>query len=85
MVLLEKSLRGLFPVAFVAYTLNLYDLPFVSPVTVIGEDEPLAVMLSGVDTAVKLVIAEPPSPFEVNDTVIWPFPAVTVPMLGLAG
>ena len=35
------------PAAFVAVTINVYEVPFVSPVTVIGEAAPEAVILPG--------------------------------------
>jgi hypothetical protein len=37
---------------FVAVTVKVYAVPFVSPVTVIGLDEPDAVMLPGDDVTV---------------------------------
>jgi hypothetical protein len=39
---------------------NVYDVAAVNPVTVIGDEAPLAVTPPGLDVTVKLVIAEPP-------------------------
>ena len=40
------------PAAFVAVTVNVYDEPFVSPVTVSGDAAPVAVMPPGLEVAV---------------------------------
>ena len=40
------------PLAFVAVTVKVYGVPFVSPVTVIGEEEPVAVMFPGEEVTV---------------------------------
>jgi hypothetical protein len=40
------------PTLFVAATVNIYDVPFVRPVTVIGLDVPVAVILPGFDLTV---------------------------------
>lgn len=49
--LFEAALAG--PVVkVVALTVNVYAVPFVSPVTVIGEVDPVAVMLPGEDVTV---------------------------------
>jgi hypothetical protein len=40
------------PTALVAVTVNVYATPFVNPVTVIGEDGPLAVIPLGEDVTV---------------------------------
>lgn len=40
------------PTAFVAWTVKLYDVPLVKPVTVIGLADPLAVSPPGVDVTV---------------------------------
>jgi hypothetical protein len=47
------------PFAFVAVTVNVYDVPFVKPETVIGDD-PVPVRPPGLDVAVNVVIADPP-------------------------
>jgi hypothetical protein len=48
------------PTAFVAVTVNVYDVPAVKPLTVIGDELPVAVTLPGLDVTVYWVIAEPP-------------------------
>jgi hypothetical protein len=48
------------PTLLVAVTVNVYAVPFVRPVTVRGDDAPLAVSPPGLEVAVKLVIATPP-------------------------
>jgi hypothetical protein len=40
------------PAAFVAVTVNVYALDVVRPVTVIGDADPLAVILPGLDVTV---------------------------------
>jgi hypothetical protein len=40
------------PLAFVAVTVNVYAVPFVSPETVIGLDAPVSVMFPGDDVTV---------------------------------
>ena len=72
------------PLAFVAVTANVYDVPFVKPDTVIGL-APVPVNESGVDVAVNVVIAEPPVAFVVYATVASAFPAVTAPIVGACG
>jgi hypothetical protein len=42
----------LVPIAFVAVTVKVYDVPFVRPVTVMGDDVALAVRPPGFDVAV---------------------------------
>jgi hypothetical protein len=50
-----------------ARTVNVYDVPPVNPVTVKGEDAPVAVKPPGVEIALKLVGVLPPAP-AVNET-----------------
>jgi hypothetical protein len=40
------------PTAFVAFTVNVYAVPLVSPVTVIGDEVPVAVMPWGEEVTV---------------------------------
>jgi hypothetical protein len=49
------------PTALVAVTVNVYASPFVRPVTVIGEEVPVAEYVSVLSVTVYPVIAEPPS------------------------
>jgi hypothetical protein len=84
--LLEAADAGPVPIAFVAFTVKVYAMPFVSPVTVMGLDAPVAVMLPGLEVTVYEVIALPP--FEaggVKLTVAWALPAVAVPIVGAPG
>ena len=43
---------ALVPVALVAVTVNVYAVPLVKPVTVIGLEVPVAVILPGLDVTV---------------------------------
>nr|WP_263864072.1 hypothetical protein [Paenibacillus lycopersici] len=75
------------PAEFVAVTWNVYAVPFVNPVTVIG---PAVVLVSvtfpGLDVTVYSVIALPPSlAGAVKRTVAVPFPAVAVTPVGAPG
>jgi hypothetical protein len=47
------------PLAFVAFTLNVYAVPLDNPETVIG-DAPVPVIVLGVEVAVKTDTAAPP-------------------------
>jgi hypothetical protein len=49
---LEAEEAELTPTAFVAVTVNVYEVPFVSPVIVIGEEPPVAVMPPGLEVTV---------------------------------
>ena len=83
---LEELDAGPWPAELVAFTVNVYDVPFVRPVTVIGDDEPEAVIDPGDDVTVYEVIALPP--FEagaVNDTVACPLPAEADTDVGAPG
>jgi len=48
------------PTLFVAVTVNVSGLFKVSPVTRIGEDEPVPLLLLGYEVTVKLLIVDPP-------------------------
>jgi hypothetical protein len=50
--LLEAALAGPVPVALVAVTVKVYAVPVVNPVTVIGDDEPVAVIPPGLEVTV---------------------------------
>jgi hypothetical protein len=50
--LLLAALAGPVPEALVALTVKVYAVPVVSPVTVIGEDEPVAVIPPGLEVTV---------------------------------
>jgi hypothetical protein len=48
------------PIAFVAVTVNVYEVPLVKPETVIGDEPPVPVAPPGLAVTVNPVIAEPP-------------------------
>ena len=74
------------PTALVAVTVKVYAVPFVRPVTTIGDVPPVAVNPPVLDVTVYEVIAEPP--FEdgaENVIVASPLPRVAVPIVGASG
>ena len=73
------------PTAFVAVTVKVYAVPFVSPVTVMGLAAPVAVMPPGELVTRYEVIAEPPFAGAVKRTVAAPSPAAAVTPLGALG
>ncbi len=76
----------LVPKELLAVTVNVYVVPFVRPVTVIGEEPPVAVNPPTFDATVYVVIAEPP--FEtggVNVIVASPFEATALTPVGVPG
>jgi hypothetical protein len=72
------------PLTLVAVTVNVYAVPFVNPVTVIGED-PVPVSPPGDDVAVNVETAAPPVAPAVYVTVACALPAVAVPIVGACG
>jgi hypothetical protein len=60
------------PTELVAVAVNVYETPDCRPVTVNGEDAPLAVKPPGLEVTVKEEIGAPLSPPEVNETVAAP-------------
>jgi hypothetical protein len=64
-------------------TVNVYAVPFVSPVYPIGL-VPIAINPPGVDTAENVVVPVPPVP-PVNGTLADALPAVTVPIVTAPG
>ncbi len=72
----------------VAVTVNVYGVPFVRPVTVIGDALPLTTILPGELVTVYPVIEGPPVPVNaggVNLTVACPSPAVAATEVGAPG
>jgi hypothetical protein len=71
----------------VALTLNVYEVPFVRPLTVMGEDDPVPVIQPGVDVAVYPVIPAgmPVQAGAVNATEAVVSPPVAVPIVGAPG
>jgi hypothetical protein len=47
------------PYDVIPVTVNVYAVPFVKPVTVIGEDEPVAVIPPGLDVTVYVIVPRP--------------------------
>jgi hypothetical protein len=76
----------LVPIPFVAVIENVYAVPLVRPVMIIGDPLLVAVSPPTLDVAVYEVMAEPPLFVGgVKVTVAWPLPAVAVPMVGASG
>jgi hypothetical protein len=68
-----------------AFTVNVYAVPAVNPETVTGDDEPVPVILPGLDVTVNEVAAAPAAA-GVNETVaVEPFTTVAVPIVGTRG
>jgi hypothetical protein len=65
-------------------TVKVYEVPFVNPETVIG-DEPVPVNPPGLDVAVNVLTAEPPVAFAENATDACASPPVTDVILGACG
>jgi hypothetical protein len=69
-----------------AHTANVYAVPLVRPVTLIGEEAAVAVMFSGVERAPYKEMAEPPTlAGAVKATDAEASPPVAVPMVGALG
>lgn len=51
-ILLLAALAGPVPATFVAVTVNVYEVPIVKPLTVIGEDAPEPVRPPGLEVTV---------------------------------
>jgi hypothetical protein len=85
--LLDAALHGPVPEALVALTLKVYAVPFVRPLTVIGDDAPVPVTQPGVDVAVYPVIVAgtPAQAGAVKTTLALVLPAVAVPIVGAPG
>jgi hypothetical protein len=77
----------LVPYAFVATTINAYEVLVVKPLTVIGEDEPVPVRPPGEEITVYPVIAPPPTTegaVKATDTDV-ALATVAVPIVGALG
>jgi hypothetical protein len=81
---LDVEVYSLFPVALVPRTVNVYEVPEVSPDTVIGLDKLEPVIEPGFDSAVN-VVAAPPAVDAVNATLADNAPPVAVPIVGTVG
>lgn len=85
-MLLEGAEGNPVPATFVAVTVNVYAVPFVSPVTSNGLVAPVVVRPSGLDVTVYAVIALPP--FQAGATkltVAVVLPARAAPIVGASG
>jgi hypothetical protein len=70
----------------VAVTVKVYAVPFVKPLTVIGEEAPVPVNPPGLEVTVYPVIAlEPTKDGAVNVTEAEADPPVAVPIVGAPG
>jgi hypothetical protein len=85
--LLDAALHAPKPVAFCALTLKVYAVPFVRPLTVMGDDAAVPVTHPGVDVAVYPVIPAgvPVQAGAVNVMLAVVSPAVAVPIVGAPG
>ena len=82
----EGTEAGPVPAALVAVTVNVYPVPFVNPVTVIGLPVPLAVSPPGDDVTVYEVIVVPPLEAGASKlTVACPSPALAAAPVGAEG
>lgn len=82
---LEGADSGPFPKEFVAVTVNAYDTPLVSPVTVTGDPALERQQPYGGQLMVYPVIALPLALGAVQLTVAWPSPGVLVTLIGASG
>jgi hypothetical protein len=74
------------PTVFVAVAVNVYEVDADNPVTVIGEDAPVAVTLPGLDVTVYVVIVLPLLlTGAVNVTLAFAPTSVAVPIVGAFG
>lgn len=74
------------PSTFVAVTVNVYAVPFVNPVTVIGLAVPVAVIPPGLDVTVYCVMGYPPvDAGAVKLTVAVVLPATAETAVGVPG
>jgi hypothetical protein len=85
---LDAAEALLVPIGFVAVTLNVYEVPFVRPVTT--HLRPLSLVLHlklpGVDVTVEFVTAIPPFDVRFQETVDWPLSLlVAATLLGASG
>jgi hypothetical protein len=83
---LDADEAGDVPLAFVAVTVNVYEVAPVRPLTDIGLDKPDPLPPAGDDVAVNAVMADPPVAFAVYPTVAVFTPVfVAEPIVGACG
>ena len=74
------------PIALLAVTVNVYAVPLVRPVTVMGDAVPATESAPGLEVTVYPVITDPPSASgAVKVTLACPSPAVAIPIAGAGG
>ena len=84
--LFDGADSGPFPTEFVAWTVKVYAVPLVRPVTVIEVADPFAVLPPDVEVTVYEVIGLPPfNAGAAKLTVACPLPAVAVTFVGAPG
>ena len=82
----DAVLGTLFPIALVATTVKVYEVPLVKPATVSGLAVPICEILPGFEITVYPVIAEPPLLVgAVNETVACVLPATAEILVGTLG
>jgi hypothetical protein len=76
----------LVPAVFVAVTMNVYVVPLVRPVIVIGDEPPVAVKPPVLEVTVYPVIAEPPLLAGAENVIVaWPLLATADTLVGAPG
>jgi len=83
--LFEGADAGPVPTALVALTVNVYAVPLVSPLRMMGEPGPLATIAPGEDVAVYDVTGEPFDAAAVNATPACVLPAAAMRFVGAPG
>jgi len=83
--LFDAADATLVPIPFVAVTVNVYEVPFTRPVTVMGLPVDVAENPPELAVAVKYRIEDPPVEEAVKDMVAWALPPVAVPIIGALG
>jgi hypothetical protein len=83
-ILLLSELAAEDPLAFIEVTVKVYDVPFVNPVNVYGDDVAVCVVVAGLETIEYPVIVEPPvAPgVIVKDASAFPYAALTLGACG---
>jgi hypothetical protein len=75
----------LVPKEFVAVTVNVYVVPFVSPVTVMGVVPPVALCPSFDVTVYRVIVVPPVFTGAVNEIVACPLPPIAITFVGASG
>jgi hypothetical protein len=83
--LLEAAEAGPVPAELVALTVNVYAVPLVSPVTVIGLAVPVTVWPAEDVTVYPVIVLPPLDAGALKDTVAWALPAAADTLVGAPG